>query len=210
MIKKQIVATSLVIGLLLPVNANAGFFDSMWEIPSEMMDLMSKLSDDIGLMADRILTMADKIGDMADRIVETERLMADTLVRMEEVAVGGTCTTETTTNPSTGTPAPTTSTPSTNNTVILQTIYGSTASLYRAPQIDISDNSDTYLLYVSESPTIDASNSSSFLVGNYMPIEKAWSDAIYHVRSNQVYIAVKTVDGDIVSNMSNVVQINLQ
>lgn len=87
--KKQLITLLFTISLLsVPLTSKAGIIDSFFESATEvsiaMLDLMSKLSDDIGIMADRILTMADKIGEMADRIVDTEELMSETLLGIQD------------------------------------------------------------------------------------------------------------------------------
>ena len=198
--KKQLVALSLTAALLIPVNANAGLFSSMYDIPSQMMELMSKLSDDIGLMADRIgqmgdriLVMADKIGEMADRIVQTEEIMTNTMLQMQE---------------NMNTPASSNGLAQTNN-VLLLTPSHTAATTDIAPDILLSDNASSYLLYISTSPMIDAVNTSSILVQEASSLDTLWHDAVSKTAANTLYIAVKTLQDNQLSTLSNAVAIDI-
>ena len=198
--KKNIIALSLTAALLIPANANAGLFSSMYDIPSQMMELMSKLSDDIGVMADRIgemadriLIMADKIGEMADRIVQTEELMTNTMLQMQENmnATGAS------------------NTLAQSGSVLLLTPSHTSASTYSAPDIILSDNASSYLLYVSTSPMIDAVNTSSILVQEASSIDTLWHEIVAKTTSKTVYIAVKSLHDNQLSTLSNAVAIDI-
>lgn len=209
--KRNTIALIFIMATLFPIQAQAFFttmiegstsvanniVDSSQSSTSEMIALTSKLSDDIGIMSDRILlmadnidAMADKIGVMADRIVTTEELMTSTLIRMEEIAAGHNITTQ-------------------NSAILLQTPYGSNATYFEAPNIVLSNNADNYLLYVSDTPRIDAVSQSSVMINDVNTLNAIWADLVANDNDNKVYIAVKTIDGDSLSDISNAVLINL-
>jgi hypothetical protein len=214
--KSSLLTTALVFIFLLPVNSQASFLSDMMRemgsvannmvdgmtstsnnmvtqagnTASGMMDLMSKLSDDIGLMADRIGVMADRIGEMADRIVETEQLMADMVVELQENTFGNNDNDQTT-------------------SVILLTESGTTVFDGEIPEISTSDQSNEYQLFVSKNFGMD-SNTVSFLIKSHEDLEELWPTMTEITNSEQLYIAVKTITGNTISNLSNSVLINLQ
>jgi hypothetical protein len=145
-----------------------------------MMKTMLTLSDDIGTMADRILIMADKIGTMADRIVSTEHLMAD-LVRDVTNSKG----------PSSLVAAP---------------VEGCTVNLNSPINITLSNGSDDYVLFMSNSADMAVATNVMVLNGDTVP---ATDRAINYATGNQLYIAVKPLNGDIMGPISNTVMINI-
>lgn len=209
--KRNTIVLLFIVMTLIPLQAQAFFstliegstsvannmIDSSETSTLEMIALTSKLSDDIGIMSDRILLMADnidkmadKIGVMADRIVTTEAMMTTTLVRMEALALGHNITTQ-------------------NSAIILQTPYGSSATYNEAPTIVLSNNATQYLLYVSNSPRIDAVSQSAVMVTEESTLNMLWTDLVAGDEDAKVYIAVKTIEGDTLSDISNAVLINL-
>lgn len=212
--KTKIAAIFLVVGFMLPVNANALFFNSMvqgmtsvannmvdeaGEVSSEMMQLMSKLSDDIGLMADRILVMADKIGEMADRIlvmadkigemadriVATEQLMADMMVDIADIKKS-------------------TSTNSNLTEVFITQLEGQDVlDEGTVPVFNMSKQSSEYLVYVSSTMTM-TTNTVSVLVHNQSELEALWSSLDDLASDNKIYIAVKIIEDNSISSRSNV------
>lgn len=195
--KKKIILVLIVLATLIPLNANAGIFSNT---SNNVIKLISKLSDDIGIMADRILVMADKIGEMADRIlimsdkiVETENLMSDTLLQMQD-------TMDKSSN---------TNTLSQTNSVLLLTPNHTATTSNIAPEIILSDNSSTYLLYVSTSPMIDALNNSSVLVQDISSIDTIWHDLLSKTSAKTIYIAVKSLHENKLSSISNAVAIDI-
>lgn len=209
--KKRINIMLFIAIILLPLQAHALFstliesstsvannlIDSSESSTSQMIALTTQLSSDIGTMSDRILLMADnidkmadKIGVMADRIVTTEDMMTDTLTRMEEIAMGRNSTTQ-------------------NGAVLLLTPYGSYATSNEAPIISLSNYAPNYLLYVSQSPRINAVSSSSVMISDTVPLARVWPDITAGLENSKIYIAVKTIDGDTLSDISNAVLINL-
>jgi len=220
MIKKNIIVSLFLVSLVFPLNANA-FFGSLLSgmgnialamiqagttvtttgiqgatsvanngittggnTADGMMELTSKLSDDIGLMSNRILTMADKIGEMADRIVQTEKLMADLTRDVANLS-----------NSNAG---------STNIVLSVSNSDYITANI--APAISLSTNTNTYLVYVSESIFIDARVISPIQVNTAHSLSEYWSEVISGVGGEKLYIAVKSEGNSI----SNIVKLNIK
>lgn len=161
-------------------NARATFFS-----PFETMVLASmttiqttvlQLSSDIGSMADRILVMADKIGVMADRIVHTEQMMASL------VNQNGT------------------------STLITSPTEGAYVSTYSPIQLTLSNNPQSYILYISNKADMSGSTNALVVGGN---TTAAWSRVPGFATSNIVYIAVKSADGQASSDLSNTVKVIL-
>ncbi len=206
--KLKISVLVLTISLLCtPLTSKAWFMDSMvngmtsvannmideaGEVSGDMLQLMSKLSDDIGMMADRILIMADKIGEMADRIVATEELMTTTMVQMQDTMVG----------------ISDTGAMSSDNTALLTTPQGSAVSLGDIPAITIQNSTGQYLLYVAATPQV-SNDSASVLIADDADLFAAWPVLSALAEDGEIYIAVKTIDGDITSNRSNIVLLYL-
>ncbi len=134
------------------------------------------LSSDIGTMADRILVMADKIGVMADRIVHTEQLM------ISLVNQNGT------------------------STLITYPTEGAYVSTYSPIQLTLSNNPQSYILYISNKADMSGSTNALVVGGN---TTSAWSRVPGFATSNTVYIAVKSADGLASSDLSNTVKVNL-
>jgi len=194
--KTKLISTLLVASLLLPLSANAFFFDSTPDETSttivestidfsQVLLLIQALADDIGEMADRILVMADKIGEMADRIVETEELMADLAVDIAEIKA----------NTSGGSTA-------------VEGVYitqGFQTTLYsgEAPTFTMSAPTAEYLVYVSSSMTMDT-NTISVLVHNQEELATQWSHLETLANDHTIYIAVKTIQNNSISSLSNV------
>lgn len=212
--KKKILILAIIAGFAMPINSHAFFFSTMatgmttvatsmvegmtetsnnmidtaGETSVEMLSLMSKLSDDIGIMADRILIMADKIGEMADRIVATEQLMADLVQNLQSNALGNT----------------TSEAPS----VILQTPYGSIVQDGQLPEITLSNNAPEYLLYVSPTIIMD-SNAISVLIKNPSDLDRFWPMLLDIAEEDHLFIAVKGINNNTISSLSNIIKINL-
>jgi len=172
--KLKIATAFMALSLLFTSNVSASFFT----VPStneQILQLISKLSDDIGLMANRILVMADKIGEMSDRIVHTEELLADL---------------------------------STNNTTNAQTVLISADNntvLYanQVPEFTLNHEASQMLVYVSSSLTMQ-SDTITILINNPSDLAQQWSELKTLADNNKIYIAVKTIDGNTISSLSNV------
>jgi len=211
----------LIVSFALPINANAFFLtsmiegmtsvannmvDSSTEISSEMLDLFGALADDIGEMADRILdmadkigemadrilVMADKIGEMADRIVATEQLMADMVVQLAQIN-------QNTATIMTGN----TGTQSNLATLIISSANGDTLVPGQAPVIAPSYEAPEYLAYVSSTLAI-SSTTTAILVHSNEELAEKWSQLESLSRDGKIYIAVRTIDGENISSLSNV------
>ena len=141
--------------------------------------LVSKLSDDIGLMS--------------DRIVETEKLLADTLI----VLTG---------NSDLG------SSSSTSGVALTKPLDGSTVSKTTAPTIELSTNSSKYLLYASTEPTFNDTTTISLYIESTNGLSTSWNQVVNFIDSGTtVYIAVKSIDeNNKISSLSNGVKLTLQ
>jgi len=205
--KTKFVSLILVVGFILPVNANAFFFKSMVEgmtsvannmvdsstqISSEMLDLFGALADDIGEMADRILVMADKIGEMADRIVATEQLMADMMVQLAQI--NNNTAGMLTGNGGTTSPLP---------TLIISSANGETLTPGQAPVFTPSHEAPEYLAYVSSTLAI-SSTTTAILVHSNEELADKWSELETLSKNGKIYLAVRTIDGANISSLSNV------
>ena len=162
--------------------------DNLETSVTNQQQLVSKLSDDIGVMADRINTMADKIGTMADRIVTTEKLLSDTLLTL-------------TGNKSL-----------TSSVILKKPLDSTTASKATAPDIELSDSASTYLLYASKDTKFQRDNSIIIYIDSSSTLSNAWQQVANLASSNSdvVYIAVKSINNDVVSALSNSVKLTLQ
>jgi hypothetical protein len=200
--KSIIVKAAILTMFVLPVSANAFFLKSMvegmtsvannmvdgaTEVSTDMLDLFGALADDIGEMADRILDMADKIGEMADRIVATEQLMANMVVDLAEIKSGNTAS----------------GTSTTANSVFITAVGGTTLGYWDRPQFDISKTTPEYLVYVSASLSF-TTNTISVLVHNNEELADMWNDLNDVRTSSKIYIAVKTIENNTISSLSNV------
>lgn len=145
--------------------------------------LTSKLSDDIGLMADRI-------GVMADRIVETETLLANTLVTL----TGGSA--------------------STTPTVLLTAPQdGVTVQASTPPSITLAPAANRYLLFASNSPLFPSTDTVSLLIDtSNTTLNTAWNLVANTVAQNgDIYIAVRSLDAnDVQSDISNSIKLVIQ
>lgn len=182
------VANNMVDGMT--ETANNGI-DTAEETSIEMLSLMSKLSDDIGIMADRILTMADKIGEMADRIgemadriVATEQMMADLVESLQSNALG------------------------INGEEVVESVVLDAALNGSTPQINLSNGASEYLLYASDTLQM-GTDTVSVLIRSNTDLDKFWPMMMEMTTDNQLFIAVKSVDGNTISSLSNVVLIAL-
>jgi len=145
-----------------------------------------KLSDDIGIMADRI-------GTMADRIVETEKLLADTLI----VLTG---------NGNLGAG-------SGNGVVLLKPLDGSTAAIDNPPSVEFSSASSRYLLFASKSPSFPDGETISLYIASPDSLSVSWSQVVSFVggAGNSLFVAVKSLDANNrQSSLSNGVKLTLQ
>lgn len=185
--KLKITAIVLALTLLFSSsNATASFMSTT--TTSQVLELISKLSDDIGVMADkigvmadRIDAMADKIGVMADRIVHTEQMMSDLTYNMASLSNSS----------------------SAAKTLIITQENGSVLYDNQVPSFTTSIEAPQMLIYVSSSLTID-SNTITILVNNQSDLEAQWDKLKTLAKNNKIYIAVKTIDGNTISSLSNV------
>ena len=191
-----LVKISLLVSFVLPVGANAGILTTLIEaltptttvsaeVSIEMLELFGALADDIGEMADRILVMADKILVMADKIVATEQLMANLVVDVASIKA-------TVEGDNVALP-----------TVVISSLNGSTLFAGAAPFIGMNVIVPEYLVYVSSSMTMN-SNTMSVLVHNQLELQALWSNLVTLSDNNKIYVAIKTIDGNVISSLSNV------
>ncbi len=153
---------------------------------TNQQELVSKLSDDIGIMADRI-------GLMADKIVDTEKLLADTLIVLTGNADLG-------------------SSSSTTGVALTKPLDDSTVSKTTAPTIEMSTASTKYLLYASTEPTFDDSSTISLYIESNTGLNTSWKQVVdFAGTGNTIYIAVKSIDSNNkISSLSNGVKLTLQ
>jgi hypothetical protein len=208
--KKKLIGGLLVASLItVPVVSKASFLssivdgmtsvannvvDSSTEVSQDMLDLFGALADDIGEMADRILVMADKIGEMADRIVETERMMADVAIQVGQINENtNACSYSIESDPGIRT------------VLITADIYQGTLWENEAPRFDMSESTASYLVYVSSTMAMN-SNTVSIMVDNQTEFSSNWSNFESLAQDNKIYIAVKTIENNIASPLSNVLE----
>ena len=205
--KTKLVSLVLVVSFVLPMNANAFFFKSMiegmtsvsnnmvdgaTEVSVEMLRLFEALADDIGEMADRILVMADKIGEMADRIVETEKIMAGMATDIASIKTNQGSTTSI---------APA----SVDTVFITQDDYQTTLYNGEAPRFNLSDGSSQYLLYVSSSAIMNTDTTAILIKSSY-DLNTRWSNLQELAQNYKIYVAVKSINGNTISSLSNIVE----
>lgn len=176
--------------VLAPLGPARAFFTDPWEVMRDlsinMLDAMLRLSDDIGLMADRI-------GEMADRIVDTEGLLADTLLQLNGSVAGG----------------------GEHGVLLLAPMTGMTVNRVQAPDITLSNggpNAGTaYLLYVADSPTFDTPRTVPLLVNGETDPSVLWQTAMQVITGDTAYLAVRSIDAEQrLSGLSNAVRVTLQ
>jgi len=144
--------------------------------------LVSKLSDDIG-------TMADRIGTMADKIVKTEDLLSQTLL-----TITGNKTL-------------------TNTVALTKPLDSTTAQKNTPPTIELSDNATTYLLYASTDAKFDRAKSLIIYVDTSNDtLKNSWSQVADLAGTNNdvIYIAVKSINNNVISALSNETKLTLQ
>lgn len=146
--------------------------------PFETMVLasMNTIQTTVLQLSTDIGTMADKIGVMADRIVHTEQLMVSL------VNQNGT------------------------STLITSPADGAYVSMYAPIQLTLSNNPQSYILYISNKADMSGSTNALVVGGN---TTTAWSRVPGFATSNTVYIAVKSADGLASSDLSNTVKVIL-
>ena len=148
------------------------------------MDTMLRLSDDIGEMADRI-------GEMADRIVETMELMSETLLKLEGAV--GDCNNAT----CAGVVGKT--------TLILSPSEGQ--MLTNTTFFNLAGGYDDFILYASSDAGM--AKPTNILVQDN-DLTAALARIKGYVYNDKIYVAVKAIDGDAVSDLSNTVMLYLQ
>ena len=204
--KKKLIGLVIATSLMLPVSANAFFLKSMvegmtsvsnnmvdgaTEVSVEMLRLFEALADDIGEMADRILVMADKIGEMADRIVETNQIMATMATDIAAIrntqSTGSSCTA------------------ATDTVFIAQDSYQTTLYNGEAPRFELSDGSSQYLLYVSSSAIMNT-DTTAILVKSSYDLSVRWRDLQALANNYKIYVAVKSINGNTISSLSNIIE----
>ncbi|MBN2815364.1 MAG: hypothetical protein JXQ67_01675 [Campylobacterales bacterium] len=190
--KLKLAAIFLAFTLLFSSNATASFFTTPETITLEMIELVSKLSDDIGIMADRILDMAgeigkmaDKIGVMADRIVHTEEMMAQLTLDMATLSTNVSQNTQ---------DIP---------TLILSNTGTDTLNSGDVPLFTSNITTNEMLIYVSSSITMDT-NTVSVLVTSNETLQSKWEDLQALAKDGKIYIAAKSIDGNTISSLSNI------
>lgn len=172
-----------------------------------MTKLTSKMSDDIGSMADRILTMEERIGNMADRIVHTEELMAKlaaTLANRELDVASGRPSEQTAPKPP------------------VLNLGSDRIAAEVVPDLRISGDPKTYVLYVSSSPLFRDGATIVSQVAEANDLAVGWQRSVRallepqgkgigtEVKPTVVSIAVRTTaDGDRLSPLSNSVDLTI-
>jgi uncharacterized coiled-coil protein SlyX len=188
---KKIISKS-VTALLLVTSLNAASttcdtldtsIENLGTTVTDQQALVSKLSDDIGVMADRI-------GTMADRIVATEKLLSETLLAL------------------TGSTSNTLS----NTAVMTAPLDSSTASKTTAPTITILSAPTAYLLYASTSPKFEQSKSIVLYIDSDATLSTSWTrvSELAATNGDVIYIAVKSINNNLISALSNGVKLTLQ
>ena len=182
-----VLLASVALFTLTPGNARAGIFSIFETLALASLNTIQTtvlgLSADIGTMADRILLMAGEIGKMADKI----GVMADRIVHTEELMVSLVNQNGT-------------------STLITSPADGALVSKYVPIQLALSNNPQSYILYISNQA--DMSGSTNALVVNDDTAD-AWGRVPGFATSNTIYIAVKSADGLASSDLSNTVKVNL-
>lgn len=172
---------------LTPGTVRAAFLSSFETVAlaslSTIQTTVLKLSSDIGLMANRILLMAEEIGEMADKI----GVMADRIVHTEELMVSLVNQNGT-------------------STLITAPVEGAQVSKYQPIQLTLSNQPQSYILYISNNADMSGSTNALVVDGN---TANAWSRVPGFATGASVYIAVKSADGQASSDMSNTVKVNL-
>lgn len=144
-------------------------------------ELVSELSGDIGVMADRI-------GDMADKIVATEELLSTTLIAL----TGNTAVI--------------------NGVVLLAPFDSSLASKSTPPTITLSNAATKYLLHISKTATFERTSSIVLYIDSSDTLTNSWSQVATFAATNSdvVFIAVQSINENVISALSNGVKLTLQ
>ena len=200
---KRLTGLILTAALLLPINANAFFFDSMiegmTEVATSMVDGATSTTNnaiDAGEataqgMFDTMEVMADNIGLMADRIVKTEEMILG--------LQNNQCSTTT---------ATTAAVAATEAPSVMLSVYRDTIWSNETPSLNVSGSNDGYILYVSSS--IFNTDSTSVIIKNSNDLYKFWpllKNAANN--NNKIYLAAKAINGSSLSALSNSVEITL-
>ena len=137
-----------------------------------------------------MLRFSDDIGIMADRIVKTMELLSETLLKLKEA---GDCDNAT----YAGVVGKT--------TLILSPSEGQT--LTNTTSFNFAGGSDDFILYASSDAGM-AKPTNILVQDNNLAAALARING--YVSGDKIYVAVKTVDGDAVSDLSNTVMLYLQ
>ena len=197
--------------------------DDMISILEDILTAIGEMSDDIGVMADRIGEMSDRILVMSDNIVETEYILADiskTLIHQDTLMLNQTEVLvdiadnishldSTFSHLDSVMTAGSNCCPSCPNIAIVDNDDGKLPTPNQAPHFTINNPTPSYLVYVSSSVIMSENTSIPILVHDYEELNNQWSNldllnALGLSSGDNVYIAVKTVDGNVISNQSNI------
>ncbi len=197
--------------------------DDMITVLEDILTAIGEMSDDIGVMADRIGEMSDRILIMSDNIVETEYMLADisnTLIHQDTLMLAQTEVLvdiadnishldSTFSHLDSVMSAGSNCCPACPNITITDDDGGHLPTPNQAPHFTINNPTSSYLVYVSSNVIMSENTSIPILVHDYTELNDQWAnlnllDALGLSSGNNVYIAVKTVDGNVISNQSNI------
>jgi hypothetical protein len=146
----------------------------------QVLQLISKLSNDIGLMADRILLMADKIGEMSNRIVRVE----ESIINFNK------------------------NNSNTLSTIVISSDSNDFVNKDQIPRFTINTTAPQILIYIS-STLVMKNNTTSILINNYSDLAQHWAELKIPLNQDKIYIAIKVIDGNTISSLSNVLTYNV-
>ncbi len=155
----------------------------------DMQDDLESLNTTMVEQQDLISKLSDDIGLMADRIVYTEELLTQSLeLLIKNPDFAGT---------------------SSSNGVALTSPTGiSTLSATTAPVITTTPSTDIYLIYASTVPTFSSGNTISLYIESQDALNTKWSQIVDFAGTSEVYLAVKRIDSNTISSISNGVKVS--
>jgi len=195
--------------------------DDMLAVLQNILTSIGDMSDDIGTMSDRILVMSDNI-------VETEYILADisnTLIHQDTLMLAQTAVLvgmadnishldSTFSHMDSVMTAGTNCCPACPSITITDDDNGQLPTPNQAPHFTINNPTSSYLVYISSSVIMSENTSIPILVHDYSELNNQWSNldllnALGLSGGDNVYIIVKTVDGNVISNSSNVLSYSI-
>ncbi len=195
--------------------------DDMLAVLQDILTAIGDMSDDIGTMSDRILVMSDNIvateyilADISNTLIHQDTLMLAQTQVLVDMADNISHLDSTFSHMDSVMTAGPNCCPACPNITITDDDNGQLPLPNQAPHFTINNPTSSYLVYVSSSVIVSENTSIPILVHNYTELNNQWSNldilnALGLSGGDDVYIMVKTVNGNVISNLSNILSYSI-